>query len=378
MVWSQLWERVQRTIAGGRDDGDGSEVVRLSADRYISTERARLEREHLFGAKSRWPVAVLPSGSLADSGQWLAAPVGAALPYVVVRQADGSARAFVNTCRHRGTRLCMAEQGMAAPHLRCGYHGWSYGIDGSLRGLPRSDCFPGVDRETLSLHELRCEERHGLLWVWGPSGSGSVSDYLGPLDSELEHWGVGAAFPYRPYQRSLRGDWKLFIGGALEAYHFQATHPSTVSPVFQDNVAVTDPFGPHLRVCIARRDADQAPPDAPILERVNLSYQLFAGSIFLFVADHAVLARFDPVGIHETRAQITMLLPEAPRSERAVAYWDRNFQLLQTTLDEDFAVQEAQYEGLRAGLIGDVYLGALERGVVRFEAAVDAALAEAA
>jgi hypothetical protein len=169
----------------------------------------------------------------------------------------------------------------------------------------------------------------------------------------------------------------LFIGGALESYHFQTAHASTLSPLFHSNASVTDEFGPHQRVCFIRRDAEQAAPDAPFLDRVNINYQLFAGTILLFMSDHAALVRFDPVGIHETRAQITMLLPEAPRSERAIAYWERNHALLQATLDEDFAVQEAQHEGLRAGLIEDVYLGAQERGVAIFEAQVDAALAEA-
>jgi len=54
---------------------------------------------------------------------------------LVVRQKDGSIKAMLNTCAHRGNAVCRAEEGNARSFL-CTYHDWSDGIDGSLKGVP--------------------------------------------------------------------------------------------------------------------------------------------------------------------------------------------------------------------------------------------------
>ncbi|MBV9151064.1 MAG: Rieske 2Fe-2S domain-containing protein, partial [Alphaproteobacteria bacterium] len=56
-------------------------------------------------------------------------------PVLVVRGTDGVVRAFLNVCRHRGNRLCRADDGNAAS-FSCAYHGWTYGNDGKLTGVP--------------------------------------------------------------------------------------------------------------------------------------------------------------------------------------------------------------------------------------------------
>lgn len=57
-------------------------------------------------------------------------------PVLIVRQKDGSVKAFLNQCRHRGMRICRVDQG-AAKAFTCSFHGWSYGLDGSLIQVPR-------------------------------------------------------------------------------------------------------------------------------------------------------------------------------------------------------------------------------------------------
>jgi phenylpropionate dioxygenase-like ring-hydroxylating dioxygenase large terminal subunit len=56
-------------------------------------------------------------------------------PVLVVRDTAGTVRAFLNVCRHRGNRLCRADDGNAAS-FTCAYHGWTYGNDGKLTGVP--------------------------------------------------------------------------------------------------------------------------------------------------------------------------------------------------------------------------------------------------
>ena len=56
-------------------------------------------------------------------------------PVLVVRDSQGTLHAFLNVCRHRGNRLCRADAGNAAT-FTCAYHGWTYGNDGQLVGVP--------------------------------------------------------------------------------------------------------------------------------------------------------------------------------------------------------------------------------------------------
>src|SRR5262249_26452948 len=76
-------------------------------------------------------------------GDFVAATIGTT-PVVVVRDHDGTVRAFLNACRHRGATLAEG-QGNCGRQLRCPYHAWSYGLDGRLIGVPSREEFQGCD-----------------------------------------------------------------------------------------------------------------------------------------------------------------------------------------------------------------------------------------
>ena len=73
-------------------------------------------------------------------------------PVLVVRDSQGQVHAFLNVCRHRGNRLCRADLGNAAT-FTCAYHGWTYGNDGQLVGVPylREAYHGELDRERWGL-----------------------------------------------------------------------------------------------------------------------------------------------------------------------------------------------------------------------------------
>src|ERR1700676_2678863 len=82
------------------------------------------EQEAIF--EGLWFCAVR-AADIADPGQFLVAGVGRE-SVLIVRQEDGGLRAFLNVCRHRGSRLCLQESGQVKRTLRCGYHAWSYDL----------------------------------------------------------------------------------------------------------------------------------------------------------------------------------------------------------------------------------------------------------
>src|SRR3546814_1835275 len=89
---------------------------------------------------------------------------------ILTRQKDGSFKALVNLCRHRGALL--EEDPCGKRRLfSCPYHRWSYDIDGSLRAITRDNTVGDPDRSELGLIELPCEERHGFIWVVDQAGA---------------------------------------------------------------------------------------------------------------------------------------------------------------------------------------------------------------
>jgi phenylpropionate dioxygenase-like ring-hydroxylating dioxygenase large terminal subunit len=100
---------------------------------YADPAVARLEQERIF--RRAWQYAG-HAGEVAEPGSFATARAGD-VPVVLVRDADGELRAFLNVCRHRGSEL--ADGAGRARSLRCPYHAWTYGLDGSLRAAPRLD-----------------------------------------------------------------------------------------------------------------------------------------------------------------------------------------------------------------------------------------------
>src|SRR2546423_12050957 len=99
---------------------------------YTDAEIARHEQERIF--RRSWQYAG-HTGQAAPGGYFTCR--AGDIPIVVTRTADGELRAFLNVCRHRGFELVQGEGRRET--IQCGYHAWTYGLDGSLRAAPRSD-----------------------------------------------------------------------------------------------------------------------------------------------------------------------------------------------------------------------------------------------
>ena len=145
------------------------------------------------------------------------------VPVVVVRDEDGSERAFVNVCRHRGS-VVVEDQG-SRKALQCPYHAWTYGLDGSLRSVPRGEELG--DRSDLGLVETR-------LASWGPfrfvnldSAAPPLEEVLGEVPAMLAEGGIdvdGLAFHHR-VDWEVSANWKLATENFLECYHCPVAHP---------------------------------------------------------------------------------------------------------------------------------------------------------
>ncbi|MFP5464777.1 MAG: aromatic ring-hydroxylating oxygenase subunit alpha [Gammaproteobacteria bacterium] len=100
-------------------------------------------------------------------------------PVLVVRQPDGSVRAFLNQCRHRGMRICRADRGNAR-NFMCSFHGWNYGLDGDVINIPHGEAiYDAVERAEFRATPVRLANYKGFIFGTWDAEAPSFEDYLG-------------------------------------------------------------------------------------------------------------------------------------------------------------------------------------------------------
>jgi Rieske 2Fe-2S family protein len=200
----------------------------LPAAAYVDTDVLEWERRHVFAAA--W-VCCGRSSELAAPGTRRAVAVGDDA-VLLVRGDDGVLRGFFNVCRHRAHELSPCGASSTQRSIHCPYHGWRYGLDGSLLSTPRYDAPNGFDRAVHGLVSVAVEEWHGWMMVNITGDAGTVGDFLGGIEPhvashEPERLVVGATHTYE-----LATNWKLIVENYHECFHCPNIHPElcTVSP----------------------------------------------------------------------------------------------------------------------------------------------------
>jgi phenylpropionate dioxygenase-like ring-hydroxylating dioxygenase large terminal subunit len=234
---------------------------------YFSEERFAIERQ-VF--RRSW-LCLGRVEEIPRQGDWLVQDIAiASTSVLVVRGRDDRIRAFHNMCSHRGTRLVWGEKGNAARFV-CPYHAWTFGTDGALHGLPASECFPDIDRDSSALKPIAAELWEGFIFVnLEENPSVSLSRFLGPVATML------AGAPFGEYSLAcrlsgpMRANWKLSVESQSEAYHVQTLHRLTAKDFVSSR---QDPFGHYFgrqslgahRRASSPRNLDYAPdPGKPI------------------------------------------------------------------------------------------------------------------
>lgn len=153
-------------------------------------------------------------------------------PLVAVRGQDARIRVFFNRCRHRGAQVCEHEHGNTK-FLRCGYHGWTYALDGALANLPGREAYG----EELNLGQLaltqvpRVAEYRGFVFASLTEAGPSLDRYLGAsrqfIDVIVDYSPTGRILvrPDMVHRTRYRGNWKQ-VG--MDGYHVDAVHGSVV------------------------------------------------------------------------------------------------------------------------------------------------------
>lgn len=370
-VGAGLYERAQAVFRTGRPEMADTTFA-SPVDRYLDADRLAAERA-LF---RRFPQVLCPATDLPADG-WLARDIGG-VPVLATRSAGGQIRAFLNVCRHRGAKLVADGAGRGRRAFACPYHAWTYGTDGSLRGVPQDWGFPGLDKAACGLRPLAVTERAGLVWVITDSAVAGLE--LGPLADELDTLGFGSHVPFMPRSFELAANWKLMLDASFEGYHFKVAHRETIAHMFADNVQLIDEHGLNRRLYLVRSSLtpETQAADFSFREHGNIIYFFFPATILLVQRDHAQLTWLEPLGPDRTRVFDVALIPAAPVDEKALGHWQRNVELYRRTLDEDYALMESMQCTMSSGANGSLTFGAFEFAAARFHAQLESELKPAA
>jgi len=197
-----------------------------------------LERRGVFGRS--WQ-AVGRTDQVAAAGHYLTAEVGGE-PVLVVRGRDGALRAFFNVCRHHAAAVCTEEQG-SAESLRCPYHGWTYALDGALRGTPDFDGVKGFDRAGNGLVPMAVDVWEQFVFVRVDPEGPSLPEFLGPLAAQAQPLGLSALHFVERRVYRFDSNWKVFVDNYLDGgYHVPFLHKGLDSVL--DYAAYTIENGP--------------------------------------------------------------------------------------------------------------------------------------
>ncbi|MDC1092301.1 SRPBCC family protein [Hyphomicrobiales bacterium] len=198
----------------------------LSKDRYISEDFMQSEWEGIW--TKAWLFAGLES-DLLEPGDFFIYDIGRE-SIVITRNDENEISAFYNVCQHRGNRIVTLESGSFSK-VSCPYHGWTYGLDGTLEHVPDRELFKeGVPCEEKSLKPVKVSVWAGLVFINMDENSSSLETFLGPIVDQLKPYKFEKMNLVKHQTVSLlETNWKTVRDNFLEQYHVDFIHPQHAS-----------------------------------------------------------------------------------------------------------------------------------------------------
>jgi phenylpropionate dioxygenase-like ring-hydroxylating dioxygenase large terminal subunit len=198
----------------------------VSREPFVSEEIFQLEQERIF---SRVWLYLAHDSEISSPGDFVTRSLAGA-PVIVIRAPDGSVKVLLNSCRHRGSKICRAESGNAKGFV-CPYHGWSFDGEGRFLRSAFKQLYPeGTDFSQWGLVAVpRVESYKGLVFGSWNDGVESLADYLGDyrwyLDLFFARTARGTEVLAPPQRFRVKTNWKIAaINFGTDNQHVYTTH----------------------------------------------------------------------------------------------------------------------------------------------------------
>jgi phenylpropionate dioxygenase-like ring-hydroxylating dioxygenase large terminal subunit len=353
---AKLFDHIRNTTT---DQVDGIFDYDLSI--YSCPDIAKQECKKIF---ERMPMMAAHSSQVAEPGSFITLPLNGS-EILLTRKQDGSAGAFLNVCRHRGSRLVTAESGNRR-NFTCIYHGWTYGNDGKHKGIGFEDTFGMAPSDQKNLVALPVEERHGFIWVVeNPQESIDVKSYLGAgMDQALGEYGLDKYFHYKSHVFNFPQNWKVMMDGLIDGYHVEFLHGKTISPYFYPNMMGIEILGKHALWGNPRRAMEKILHEKPgesSLDRYAIIGNLFVPNSAMVMHPHHIefwTVYQHPNNVGACRVHLRYLTPSAEHDEKSVERLDKNWKIAtDAIINEDVPVGNGIQASANMAHTGKVCLG---------------------
>ena len=289
----------------------------------------------------------------------------AEIPIIVVRDETGRLRAFVNSCRHRGTILVEGQGNGRA--FKCPYHSWVYGLDGELLGAPEMQKTSNFDCQQYPLLPIRLETWAGFLFINFDPAAEPLTSYLGDLPDNLAGHTASDLVCVRRKAYELKCNWKLFAENAKESYHIATVHRKTINQYASVEVAKYEyvdvrgqyamNYAEHPGTSMALLKGDAGFPVIDTLagrtRHGTLSPFIFPSTYIAATIDTLWYLELHPHGPDRTTLIHGACFPRAfverPDFDEVVKNYYKRWDI---TIEEDNAISEMQQRGLASRITG--------------------------
>jgi choline monooxygenase len=309
---------------------------------YLSPEL--LQREHQRVFRRTWQavgrVDQVPApgdyftGCLADD------------PYVVLRDQEGTLRAFHNVCRHHAAEVCSGEGRLS--ELVCPYHGWTYRLDGRLTRAPRLGASEVFDRERFSLEPASVQAWGPLVFVYLGDDPPSLDLQLSPLSPRLAAMGTGALRFALSRSYDMQCNWKVYVDNYLDGgYHVSVLHKALAGQLDLDTYE-TELFE---RISI---QSCRSPEQAPEASGGDFAERIGDEALYAFVYPNLMLNRYGPildtnwvVPLSHDRTRVVFdFYFQDTEGEKAQEFIEKSVAASHRVQEEDVAISESVQRGL--------------------------------
>jgi phenylpropionate dioxygenase-like ring-hydroxylating dioxygenase large terminal subunit len=346
----------------------------LPAWTYFNEELLEVEKEVLF--LSHWQL-VCHESDVRDPGSYLCFDIFGERA-LIVRGKDGAVRAFHNVCPHRGSRVVAEMQGRCAHAVICPFHGWSFNLDGTLRGPAMPKDLPPLDKDAHGLQPIELEIWQGFVLIRFQNGpQPSVTELLAHFADDVARYEIPTMKPTSTefWGGEIQANWKSVRDVDNEGYHVPIAHPA-LQDLYGDNY-FDSPFFSGTSLSAGRfnespgrkwsvRNYRKILPEVAHLpeegQKTWFYIGLFPNAVIGLYPDSVMFYQEIPTAIGTTvQRGATYKYPDESRELRLARY-------LSSRIDRDTALEDQQliqwsWEAAKSSAYQGVILSNLEYGV---------------